>query len=192
MTPYKFDNKNCDAQSLVHLINLTLGKDVVGAEVGIERAESFCTLLNQCPNIKVLYGIDKWLPYKDYFNEPYGVPAYEIDEKEADFIKIVALHNIKFSGNKEKAVIIENDSSDAVKIFEDESLDFVFLDTYLTIDQAKKDLEEWYPKVRKGGIFSGHDWTFTPLQQIVEDFRREKNTKSTLSVFDNVWVWFKD
>jgi hypothetical protein len=41
-----YDFKDCksDIQSIVHVINL-LGKELVGAEIGVFRAVSFCTLL---------------------------------------------------------------------------------------------------------------------------------------------------
>ena len=75
-----YDFKDCksDVQSIVHVINL-LGKELVGTEVGVFRAVSFCTLLQNCPNIKTLFGIDSYKPYTDYLKEPYdGSPAYSI------------------------------------------------------------------------------------------------------------------
>ena len=53
------DNKQCDIQSIIHCINLQ-GKDLVGVEVGVFFAKSFCTLLQNCPNIKLLYGYFKY------------------------------------------------------------------------------------------------------------------------------------
>ena len=46
------------------------------------------------------------------------------------------------------------DSNEAAKHIDDDSLDFIFLDAYLTGEQVKNDLEVWYPKVKTGGIFS--------------------------------------
>ena len=51
-----FANIQCDIKSLVNTIALQ-GKDLVGVELGIYRAESFCTLLQCVPNIKKLYGV---------------------------------------------------------------------------------------------------------------------------------------
>ena len=52
------------------MINL-LGKELVGAEVGVFRAVSFCTLLQNCPNIKKLFGKD--------FLETSGLKESELD-----------------------------------------------------------------------------------------------------------------
>jgi len=49
-------------------------------------------------------------------------------------------------------------SVEVAKSFADESLDFVFIDADHTYEAVKADLEAWFPKVRKGGIVSGHDY----------------------------------
>jgi len=55
---YDFTNAQFDVKSLIHAINLH-GENLIGLELGILRAESFCTLLQNCPNIKKLYGTKK-------------------------------------------------------------------------------------------------------------------------------------
>ena len=47
---------------------------------------------------------------------------------------------------------------DAVEDFEDESLDFVYIDGHHGFRYIAEDLCEWSYKVRKGGIISGHDY----------------------------------
>lgn len=42
--------------------------------------------------------------------------------------------------------------------FEDNSLEFVFLDASHEYEDILADLEAWYPKVKPGGIFAGHDY----------------------------------
>jgi len=46
----------------------------------------------------------------------------------------------------------------APKHYEDESLDFVYIDADHTYEIVKKDIESWYPKVKIGGILAGHDY----------------------------------
>ena len=190
--PYIFDNKVADGQSLIHAINLLLGDDLVGAEIGVSRAITLCTLLQNCPKIAKVIAVDSYKPYTDFLKEPYdGIPAYTVDAKEINFIKLTAMHNITFSGHANKVLFLEQDSSEAAKQIEDESLDFVFLDTYMTLEQAEKDLTDWYKKVKKGGLFSGHYWTCTAIQQAVNDFRKNHNIDSFMSIFDSTWVWRK-
>lgn len=47
---------------------------------------------------------------------------------------------------------------EAVKQFEDESLDFVYIDADHSFITSANDVYEWSKKVRKGGIVSGHDY----------------------------------
>ena len=122
---YIFDSKNVAGQSLIHLINLYSGTDIVGAEIGIGRGENLCTFLQQCPNIKKMYGVDPFIPYNDCLNYPYtGVPVHTYNLKEVEANKMIALHNIKFSGHSDKVIFIEKTSKDAINDIEDNSLDF--------------------------------------------------------------------
>jgi len=47
---------------------------------------------------------------------------------------------------------------DAVKVFDDESLDFIFIDGNHSFEFVTNDIAEWGKKVKKGGIISGHDY----------------------------------
>ena len=47
----------------------------------------------------------------------------------------------------------------ASKLYEDGSLDFVFLDGDHAYPSIRADIDAWRPKVRRGGILSGHDYT---------------------------------
>lgn len=53
-------------------------------------------------------------------------------------------------------------SMEAVKKFEDESLDFVFIDGSHEYEDIKDDIISWLPKVKRGGILAGHDYYFPP------------------------------
>lgn len=180
-----FNTKSSNSQSIIHLINILLGKDIIGLETGIFKGLSFCTFLQCCPNIKHLYGIDNYKPTNAPTNE-----VYIMDEKEADFTKLLAFHNLAYSGYKEKATIIVKDTSEAVKDFEDNTFDFIFLDSATTSEDCLNELNMWYPKLKKGGIFSGHDWD-NGAKPIVSEFYKTKKVENTLSTFDNVWVWIK-
>jgi len=189
---YNFKDCQSDIKSLIHVISL-LGNSLIGLELGVFRAESSCTILQNCSNIKTLYGIDAYKPYSDFLKTPYdNTPAYSIDLKTIEYIRLTAKHNIEFSGFKEKFVLIEKNSTDALPDFEDSSLDFIFIDTYMTQEHAKEELTNWYPKLKYNGLFSGHDWNNEVISKEVINFRREKNIKSQLSAFDDCWCWIKN
>ena len=49
-------------------------------------------------------------------------------------------------------------TNEAAGLFKDESLDAVFIDADHSYEAVKMDIENWMPKVRKGGMLAGHDY----------------------------------
>lgn len=47
----------------------------------------------------------------------------------------------------------------ASTLYKDESLDFVFIDASHDYEDVKKDIQSWYPKIKRGGIIAGHDYS---------------------------------
>ena len=54
---------------------------------------------------------------------------------------------------------IRNTSVDAAKLYENNSLDFVFIDADHSYESVREDIDAWLPKIKKGGIISGHDYS---------------------------------
>jgi len=80
-------------------------------------------------------------------------------EREAKFINIknILKEHLQFFNLLKYVEIIEATSEEASKRFENDYFDFVFLDGDHRYEIFKKDLELWYPKVKKGGLLVGHD-----------------------------------
>jgi len=55
--------------------------------------------------------------------------------------------------------VIKSESVEAAKLFRNESIKFLFLDADHSYEAVKKDIDAWLPKIKIGGIFSGHDYT---------------------------------
>lgn len=49
-------------------------------------------------------------------------------------------------------------SLDAAELYEDESLDFVFIDAAHDYENVIADIKKWYPKIKKNGYLAGHDY----------------------------------
>jgi hypothetical protein len=49
-------------------------------------------------------------------------------------------------------------TNEAAGLFKDESLDAVFIDADHSYEAVKLDIQNWMPKVRRGGILAGHDY----------------------------------
>lgn len=54
---------------------------------------------------------------------------------------------------------IKKNSWESANEFEDESVDFVFIDADHKYESVVKDIQSWLPKIKKGGMISGHDFT---------------------------------
>ncbi len=182
---YNFTDKNIYGQSLIHLVNLYFPTNSTIVEVGTGFGTTACMLAQNCPNIKKIYTIDPYLPYTTSWvgeNLPFG-------EKEVGNAKMIAEHNIKFSGFKEKIELILLTSDSALSMFDNESIDLLFYDATQTIEIAYKDIYNWYKKIKKGGVVSGHCWNL--LKDGILKFKNEINNKSKLSIQDDVWAWIK-
>jgi len=96
-----------------------------------------------------LYMVDVWSElgdeYVDGSNHRYHNKVYQD-----------CINSISEFGNR--AIMIRTSSETAHKLFQDESLDFVYIDANHAYDFVKKDIEYWYPKVKKGGFVMGHDY----------------------------------
>ena len=82
-------------------------------------------------------------------------------------------------------------SSEAAAWIDDESLDAVFIDANHTYAALSADLRAWMPKVRRGGLVSGHDFSifFHGVVQAVLEVLPEEVTLQLAA--DTVWFFFK-
>jgi len=89
-----------------------------------------------------------------------------------------------------KAVVepIRKASVEAALDFEDESLDVVFIDAAHDYDNVLADITAWYPKVKKGGIVSGHDVKHNPIRRALNDFFGEGNWQEP---GESIWKYIK-
>jgi len=68
------------------------------------------------------------------------------------------------------------DSFDRIKEFEDKSVDFAFIDANHTYDFVSKDIAAMLPKMKPGGILTGHDYNLCHpgvMQAVGEAFVEE-------------------
>ena len=73
-----------------------------------------------------------------------------------DRVKQEALLNL--SPFRDRVTILQCSSEDGAGMVPDGSLDFVFIDARHDYPNVWADVRLWYPKVRAGGIVSGHDY----------------------------------
>jgi hypothetical protein len=125
---------------------------IVGAEIGVERGVTAAHLLRlSC--ISTYYCIDDWR-----FDPVYARVANHKDTS-SEYHKINFEKFLRFAVFvTEKIRIITAKSTEAVKMFDDEFFDFVFIDATHSYERVRQDIDDWYPKVTEGGFICGHDY----------------------------------
>lgn len=119
----------------------------VGAEIGVDKGE-FSQHFGKA-GLK-LFAIDPWRYDKQYHESPI--------QKRLDFLYE---HTQRVLAPYPNCKIIRKTSMEAVEDFEDESLDFVYIDGNHQFRYIAEDLVEWSKKVKKGGVICGHDYIYT-------------------------------
>lgn len=80
------------------------------------------------------------------------------------------LNNMKECFADDTVNPIRMSSVEASKLYQDESLDFIFLDANHTYECVMEDLVHWWPKLKIGEVFAGHDVDWTGVKTAVEEF----------------------
>ena len=92
----------------------------------------------------------------------------------------------------DKIELLEMDATVAASHIPDQSLDYIFIDGDHSYSAVVRDLDNYWDKVRTGGIFAGHDWNLPAVNQAVNEFRQKNNITSEIRFTQsNVWFWYK-
>ena len=156
----------------------------VGVEIGVERGRYSRWLLLTNKKLK-LFCIDPYLVYSEYV-ESHRNDAKEMKSRYEHAKRRLDGLNCKF---------IKKTSMEAIKDFEDNSLDFVFIDGNHTFEYAVNDIAEWSKKVKPGGIVSGHDyWNSSEEKEVVRPYLKKYTPLDRIKlvqVKDAVDAWIK-
>lgn len=134
-----------------------LKNDSVGVEVGVFMGNWSSRVL-EGTNVGKIYQID---PYKNFPDKEYrdGINyRYDLDS-------IFKKAQNKLSKYKGRYEFLIGTSDDFIQKFEDNSLDFVYIDGNHMFEYVKYDIELWYPKVKKGGLLLGDDFADVILKK---------------------------
>lgn len=112
----------------------------VGVELGVAAGDFSQRLLTQ-PHIGFLFSIDMWAG-----DRGHGVDQY----REA-----IA----RLSPYRDRNAIMRMRFDEALDLFGDETLDFIYVDGYAHDGELNgQTFKDWYPKLRRGGIIAGDDY----------------------------------
>ena len=154
---------------------------IVGLEIGVASGWTMHHFLQNLPNLQ-LTGIDPYIGYMD--------GNIKIAQEMLDAQYLAAQDNISDFAPRGK--ILRGYSQDFVNLFEDKSLDYIFIDGDHSYEGALRDCELFFPKIKSNGIFAGHDWSFDGVQKAVNEFKDQNGSPNIRLVAADVWYWIKD
>ena len=144
----------------------------VGSWKGRSSAYMLVEIINSKKNIQ-LTSVDSW-PEEEIYN--------------------IYLNNMaEFVKNKDLYQHIRGSSVEGAEHFENNSLDFVFIDACHLYECITLDIETWMPKVKKGGVLAGHDYNLSDptnpehagvIKAIDELFPRYR-----IAIIDTCWIY---
>lgn len=119
-----------------------------GVEVGTFKGNFSNQIMNNWSG--TLYMVDVWRPLESGYDDSSNHGRYD------GGVYTDAMENIK--GFEDRAIMVRATSEIAADMFNDNSLDFVYIDANHAYDYVVRDIELWYPKVKKDGFICGHDY----------------------------------
>jgi hypothetical protein len=119
-----------------------------GAEIGVQKGIFSEKILSTWKG-EMLFSIDIWENYQNYTD----IANVSQEQQEKLFLEASA----RLSSYK-NSFIIRQYSLEASSLFENNSLDFVYIDANHKYEFVSEDIISWYPKIRPGGLISGHDY----------------------------------
>lgn len=85
--------------------------------------------------------------------------------------------------------LVKTSSEEAVFAFSDECVDFIYIDASHEFEFVFNDLNIWYPKMKKSGWISGHDYKWESVKKAIETFcENKKNNIEKLEIHENSWI----
>lgn len=166
--------------------------DGYGIEIGVQSGYFSEQIFSKWKKCKKFYMVDAWEQqnseiYFDAANFPNDIQNNIYNECKSRFQKF----------ESDKYEMIKKYSVDASKVFEDNYFDFIYIDANHSYESTLEDIISWYPKLKKNGIISGHDYFDEPnikfgVKSAVDLFFKENNiyrTEHDSPENNNRWSW---
>lgn len=157
----------------IELVKL-LPHNSICAEAGVAEGNFSCDLLDA--GVGILYSVDYWQKIEGVTGDG------NFDQSFHDKNYNTAVERLSKYGYR--SLLIKSKSVDAAEKLPDQYLDMVYLDAAHYYDGVYADLVAWYPKVKSGGIVSGHDYLCADYQvkEAVADFIEKNGIHTTVNV----------
>lgn len=156
------------------------GKGAKMAEVGTWKGRSLCSVHNVLKdNDMSVWAVDTFTGTSSSEFEIQAHAAARTSDIEAIFRE-----NLDRFGLTDRVTVIKEKSVLAASLFPNKFFDIVFIDADHSYETALADIRAWWPKVKNGGILSGHDYMWGGVRKALETEFREDSIHTD---WNNMW-----
>eukprot|EP00933_Yihiella_yeosuensis_P030664 TRINITY_DN24279_c1_g3_i1.p1 TRINITY_DN24279_c1_g3~~TRINITY_DN24279_c1_g3_i1.p1 ORF type:complete len:301 (-),score=31.63 TRINITY_DN24279_c1_g3_i1:59-961(-) len=148
-------------QHIFALLNRNLGLNGTWVEVGVQRGEFSIGLLelmhgtDRYGSVNAFYLVDPWRE-QSLYDDDANVPNKDQFRNMATVMEqAVSFWN--------KVRFVQLGSTEAARLFDAESVDFIYLDGRHEYCGVVDDLLAWWPKLKIGGIMGGDDYGWSTM-----------------------------
>jgi predicted O-methyltransferase YrrM len=144
-------------------------------ELGSWMGESAISIARAIPENGILYCVDTWMGSKEHANDPKLLTLYN-----------QFLSNIVHTGLKNKVVPIQMRTDEAITYFYMNNIlaDAIYIDASHEYEDVVKDIENYWPIVRPGGVLCGDDHDWPDVKKAVDEFLIRENLQSPRSTHE--------
>lgn len=157
----------------------------VGAEIGVALGGHCAAILEACPSVQRLYGIDPY-QHRDDYDDLMNLPQWEFDRMCKDTFEFMKPHGKRFDLLQGKSLTWAMDWRNWPRRIESR-LDFIHIDAEHTYEAVIVDCTLWYEHLRTGGILSGDDYNMPDVARAVQWFARRN--KVQVNIEEGVFWW---
>lgn len=163
------------------------------AEIGVHRGILSAHILTYAPR-SWLFMVDSWSVYAP--NHPYrlsgdSMARLTVAQQKVFKTEAVAVAN-KF---RTRCAILDVESAAAARMLPRSSLDAVFIDADHSEIGVGRDIIAWWPNVKPGGWFGGHDYgthQHPGVAKVVDAFCQRMTLELTIDKPSSIWYVRKD
>lgn len=161
LTLEKYDQGNNRIKGLITLCKEFITKNMTLVEIGSFAGVSTWALAHYAKEVIAIE------PHGDF---AAGIgPTSDIGEEDYHIDTAIESFNYMLQQNK-NVKHLKMLSEDAAKLYDDESIDAIYIDADHSDKAVTKDIKAWFPKVRPGGVIAGHDWGYGGIEVAVVKF----------------------
>lgn len=134
---------------------------LVGIEIGVYFGTNASYYLKEL-DIECVFLIDPYTAYENYDPKKLGLKG-SLEEAKKRAHAVLCRY-------EQKIIWIEKKADEVTGLIADDSLDFVYIDGNHSYSSVREDILLYYPKLKRGGLLSGHDYDIESVRKAVNDF----------------------